>query len=183
MKRLIIILLMTLLFATRANSRDHTGDFVLLMHGQSKPSGQIVCDKDWYEQTVSPQLFWKNEPAKTQSFALTVYDANAPAARGKNHWTVYNVSASIHFLPENAGNQKNNLLPDGALQSRNDFGKLSYTAICQPADAHEHHYVFTLWALDTQALDLSQNVSPAIARLFIRQHQIGRARFTVTREK
>jgi len=179
MRCVIVVLLVTLL-AKPANSKARDGDFVLLIRGQSKPAEQLQCNKDWYEKIVPPQLFWKNEPAKTQSFALTVYDADAPAARGKNHWTVFNVSANTHSLPRFAGNQTKTLVPAGTLQSRNDFGIRSYSVICQPTDGHEHHYVFTLWALDTKVLILDQNVSPAISRLFIRQHQIGRARFIVT---
>jgi len=124
--RFAIVILLVALFATRANAKGREGSFVLLIHGQSKLAELLPCNKDWYEQTVPPQLFWKNEPAQTQSFALTVYDADAPAARGRNHWTVFNLPAKIHFLPESVGNQTENLQSTGLIQSRNDFGRLSY---------------------------------------------------------
>jgi len=126
----------------------------------------------------SPQLYWQGEPAETRSFAVTIYDTDVPAARGKNHWTLFNIDSDTHFLEKGGGTHDKKRLPENSIQSRNDFGSSEYTGICQPADA-THHVVITVWALNVPALPLDSHVSPAMARLFIRQHMIGRARLSI----
>ncbi|MEN0035763.1 MAG: YbhB/YbcL family Raf kinase inhibitor-like protein, partial [Cellvibrio sp.] len=37
-------------------------------------------------KNISPELVWSNAPAGTKSFALTVYDPDAPTGSGWWHW-------------------------------------------------------------------------------------------------
>ncbi len=67
----------------------------------------------------SPQLSWINAPTGTKSYAITVYDPDAPTGSGWWHWTVFNLPASVHSLPRGAGPS----LPAGAVQGRTDFGQ------------------------------------------------------------
>jgi phosphatidylethanolamine-binding protein (PEBP) family uncharacterized protein len=62
---------------------------------------------------VSPELTWSNPPAGTQSFALMMYDPDAPTGSGWWHWVVYNIPASTTSLEADTGNPKNLLLPTG----------------------------------------------------------------------
>ena len=71
---------------------------------------------------VSPELHWSGAPEGTKSFALTVYDPDAPTGSGWWHWVVFNIPPATTSLPKGAGDVKKKLMPKGAIQSRTDFG-------------------------------------------------------------
>jgi Raf kinase inhibitor-like YbhB/YbcL family protein len=112
-------------------------------------------------QNISPALSWSGEPAGTQSFAVTIYDPDAPTGSGWWHWIVFNIPASVHSLPANAGADASKDLPAGAMQARNDFGFSFYGGPCPPAGAHAHHYEITVYALKVPKLDLDATASGA----------------------
>ena len=65
---------------------------------------------------ISPALRWHGAPKGTQSYALTVYDPDAPTGSGWWHWVVFNIPAKSNALPGHIqGDGKG--LPDGAIQS------------------------------------------------------------------
>ena len=67
-------------------------------------------------KNISPELHWDNGPSETKSFALTVYDPDAPTGSGWWHWVVFNIPVSVHMLPANAG-KPDNVIAEGAIQS------------------------------------------------------------------
>jgi len=71
---------------------------------------------------VSPALSWSGAPKYTKSFALSVYDPDAPTGSGFWHWVVFNIPPDVTGLAKNAGNPKGAEAPKGAVQSRTDFG-------------------------------------------------------------
>jgi phosphatidylethanolamine-binding protein (PEBP) family uncharacterized protein len=73
---------------------------------------------------ISPDLYWENPPKETKSFAITMYDPDAPTGSGWWHWLVFDIPNSTPSLVENAGNSDKNLLPKGVIQSVTDFGKV-----------------------------------------------------------
>jgi len=95
---------------------------------------------------LSPQLAWTAPPAATASLALIVTDPDAPRGTWV-HWVLYSLPAGTRALPE--GLPALGQLPDGALQGRNDFGKIGYGGPCPPPGS-PHHYIFTLYALDAK---------------------------------
>jgi Raf kinase inhibitor-like YbhB/YbcL family protein len=100
----------------------------------------------------SPQLYWENAPAGTQSFAVTMYDLDAPTGSGFWHWVVFNIPATTTEIP--AGT-----FPADAIQSNTDMGTPGYAGAAPPPGP-AHRYVITVHALNT-TLDLGANVTPA----------------------
>src|SRR5262245_53213351 len=49
---------------------------------------------------ISPPLSWSHAPAETVTFALIVYDPDAPAGTW-DHWLVYNIPSNINKLENN----------------------------------------------------------------------------------
>jgi len=60
-------------------------------------------------------------PPRTKSFALTVYDTDAPTQSGWWHWLVLNIPVSYKELPQGFSAENNFNLKDGIIQIRNDF--------------------------------------------------------------
>ena len=81
---------------------------------------------------ISPALSWSGAPKDTKSFALSVYDPDAPTGSGFWHWVVFNIPPDVTSLPKNAGNLKAGEAPKGAVQSRTDFGVPGYGGPCPP---------------------------------------------------
>jgi hypothetical protein len=127
---------------------------------------------------VSPALSWSGAPAKTKSFALTVYDPDAPTGSGWWHWVVFNIPASATSLAKNAGDPKANLAPQGAMQSRTDFGVPGWGGPCPPQGDKPHRYVFTVFALDVERLDANADASPAFIGFNLHFHTLAKASLT-----
>jgi Raf kinase inhibitor-like YbhB/YbcL family protein len=131
---------------------------------------------------VSPSLSWSGAPSGTKSFAITVYDPDAPTGSGWWHWVVFNIPASTSSLPKNAGDVKAKLMPEGAIQSRTDFGSSGYGGPCPPQGGGPHHYIFTVFAVDEDKLQFAKddNASAALVGFELHFHSLGKAGLTAT---
>ena len=125
-------------------------------------------------QDVSPQLRWSGFPDETRSFAVTVYDPDAPTLSGFWHWAVANLPADVTELPRGAGTPSGKDLPKGAFQLRNDAGQVGYTGAAPPQGDRVHRYFFAVHALDADKLDVPPDASPAWLGFNITFHIIGR---------
>ena len=110
-------------------------------------------------ENQSPQLSWENAPEGTKSFALTIYDPDAPTGSGFWHWVVFNIPANVKELKSGAGDLKKNLLPAGAIQCVTDYGVPGYGGAA-PNVGPAHRYIITVYALDKK-LELNEKASPA----------------------
>jgi len=129
---------------------------------------------------VSPALEWKNAPAGTKSFAVTVYDPDAPTGSGWWHWVLFNMPAGTNSLPAGAGDGSGSKLPPGSVESRTDFGKPGYGGPCPPQGDRPHRYIFTVHALKTDKLDLAADSPAAMVGFMINANRLGKASFTAT---
>src|SRR3954468_3461692 len=112
-------------------------------------------------QNISPALSWSNPPAGTKSFAVTMYDPDAPTGSGFWHWVVFDIPVNIKELKSGVGDLTKNIAPAGSIQSITDFGKPGYGGPCPPEGHGFHEYLITVYALKTDKLGLYQNASPA----------------------
>ncbi len=124
-------------------------------------------------ENVSPALSWSGAPAETKSFALTVYDPDAPTGSGWWHWVVVNIPPGASGLPKGAGAGAG--LPEGALQVRTDFGAPGYGGPCPPQGDHPHRYFFTVHALDLESLDVTADSSAALVGFYLNFHTLVKA--------
>jgi Raf kinase inhibitor-like YbhB/YbcL family protein len=128
-------------------------------------------------KNISPQISWKDVPKEAKSFAFTIYDPDAPTGSGWWHWLVVNIPVSYQGLPTNFGAQNNFKLQDDILQVKNDFGLYKFGGSCPPQGDKEHKYIFTIYALKTDKIELDANSSAAYAGYFINQNAIAKASF------
>ena len=123
----------------------------------------------------SPALSWSGEPAGAQSFAVTMFDPDAPTGSGWWHWTVFNIPATVHSLPENAGVPQSTQLPPGATQGRIDFGFSAYGGPCPPVGARPHRYIVTVYALKVPKLPLDAQSSGAVVGFMVHANALASA--------
>jgi Raf kinase inhibitor-like YbhB/YbcL family protein len=109
----------------------------------------------------SPHLKWSGAPDGTKSFAITCYDPDAPTGSGFWHWLVVNIPATVNELAEGAGSASGKL-PAGALQTRTDFGAPGYGGPCPPQGDHPHRYLFTVFAVEVDRLNVTADTSAAV---------------------
>lgn len=122
-------------------------------------------------QDLSPPLSWSNAPAGTKSFALLVEDPDAPK-HTVTHWMVLDIPASTTTLAKGAA------LPQGAMAMKNEKGKAGYMGPCPSSG--QHHYVFTLCALDIPTVHAT---NPTELYNAIQGHVLAQGKLTGTYQK
>ncbi len=129
-------------------------------------------------QNVSPALRWTGAPAGTRSFAVTAYDPDAPTGSGWWHWVIYNIPASVTGLDAGAGDPKGSAAPAGSVQGTTDFGTAGYGGPCPPVGDRPHRYVFTVFALKTEKLELPANATAAFVGFNLNANVLAKATLT-----
>ncbi|MEV0032629.1 YbhB/YbcL family Raf kinase inhibitor-like protein [Nocardia sp. NPDC050793] len=131
---------------------------------------------------VSPQLSWSGFPAETKSFAVTVYDPDAPTASGFWHWAVANIPVSVTSLPSGAGSEGGSL-PAGAVTLRNDGGFAGFVGAAPPPGHGPHRYFVVVHAVDVESLGIGPDASPAYLGFNLFPHTLARATMIGTYEQ
>ena len=123
----------------------------------------------------SPQLSWVNAPVGTKSFAVTMYDPDAPTDSGWWHWLVFDIPADVNELVTNAGNVSAKLTPEGVIQSITDYGAPGFGGPCPPQGHGWHQYVITVYALKTDKLGLNAETNPAVVGYYLWNNTLAKA--------
>ena len=174
MKKAHLILLLSMIFTTTVfaqktftlSSKDLGGEGTKKLEFNG-----FGCSGD----NKSPQLFWENAPEGTKSFAITMYDPDAPTGSGFWHWVVFDIPANVHELVAEAGNVSLNLAPKGAIQSVSDYGIKGFGGPCPPEGHGFHQYIITVHALKTDKLGLDENINPAVVGFNLWNQTIAKA--------
>jgi Raf kinase inhibitor-like YbhB/YbcL family protein len=116
---------------------------------------------------VAPSLAWSGAPEGTESFAITVYDPDAPTGSGWWHWFAFNIPADITEMESG---------DVAGVQLTNDYGAQGFGGACPPA-GEVHRYEFTMHALGTM-LEIDNSVSNALAGFMVNANSLASSTIT-----
>ena len=128
------------------------------IHAGAEIPAEHTCDGN----DSAPDLSWSGTPDGTAELVLLMDD---PDARGFIHWLVTGI-------PGDATHLGRGMIPAGARQLPNDFGRSGYGGPCPPDGTHR--YDFTLFAL-SHSPTLSVAPSSAEVRRAVRDLVLGTA--------
>jgi Raf kinase inhibitor-like YbhB/YbcL family protein len=135
---------------------------------------RFTCDGD----DISPDLHWSGAPAGTRSFVLIVDDPDA--SRGPwVHWVLYDLPAGTTSLPSRPRSKE---APAVGQQGQNSFRQTGYNGPCPPAGP-AHHYIFHLYALSVEHLDLPKDAGRDQVDQAMREKVLGEAKLTGTYQR
>jgi len=145
------------------------------VHNQRMPKKHAYTGEG---ENLSPALEWTDPPEGTKSYALICNDPDAPAGTW-THWVLWNLPTDKRALPEGVPTYES--LPDlgDAQHGNNDFSKLGYGGPMPPSGHGDHHYNFTLYALDTM-LELEAGSDRGALLAAMEGHILGKAKLTGT---
>lgn len=124
----------------------------------------------------SPDLAWSEPPAGTRSLAVTCYDPDAPTTVGFTHWVLANIDPTTTSLPAGAGAAGQN--PSGSVSGFTDWGESVYGGMAPPQGDEPHRYIFTVYALDVDRLDVDDKTTYAKFRFMARGHTLATGTLT-----
>jgi Raf kinase inhibitor-like YbhB/YbcL family protein len=125
-------------------------------------------------ENVAPPITWNCPADNAAEFALICDDPDAPREKPFVHWVVYKIPGAAKALATSD--------PDGAVQGRNDFGRVGYGGPLPPPGHGTHHYHFKVYALD-KALDLGPGASKDELLAAMRGHVVDEGELVGTYER
>jgi Raf kinase inhibitor-like YbhB/YbcL family protein len=131
-------------------------------------------------EDVSPQLSWSGFPAGTKSFAVTMFDPDAPIPSGFWHWGLVDIPADVTELPTGAG-APDAKLPGSAFHLKNEASIPQYIGSAPPAGTGRHRYFTVVHALDVESvreLGVNEDTTLAVLHFMVRDRTLGRATIT-----
>ncbi|OFI33609.1 phosphatidylethanolamine-binding protein [Alteromonas lipolytica] len=153
---------------------------------KAAPDGSVLTQSQVFAgfgcsgQNISPDLSWSAGPQGTKSYAVTMYDPDAPTGSGWWHWVVYNLPASTLSLPVGAGTPDGAKLPAGAVQGKTDFGGPGFGGACPPPGDKPHRYIVTVYALGTEKIEVAADSTGAMVGFMIHANMLDKGSITTT---
>jgi len=163
--------------AVRSGIPEGTSRFDLtspdLQNNRPFPQSEIANTFGCHGGNQAPRLRWSGAPAATQSFAVTMFDPDAPTGSGFWHWLNWDIPARFRSL-EGA-------LPTVAVSGTNDAGFTGYLGPCPPPGDRTHRYQLSVFALDVASLgDLPATTRGAVVAFSMRLHILAFGRLVAT---
>ncbi|GAE72389.1 phospholipid-binding protein [Cutibacterium acnes JCM 18916] len=124
-------------------------------------------------QEHQPQLSWTPGPEGTKSYAITIYDPDAPTGSGFWHWILADIPADVTSLGEGGP------LPAGGREWTNDYQEEGYSGACPPPGP-AHRYIHTVHAMPTEHLDIPDEAANVQVRFAIHTTELDSASITGT---
>ncbi|QLY31350.1 YbhB/YbcL family Raf kinase inhibitor-like protein [Nocardia huaxiensis] len=121
----------------------------------------------------APHLTWSGAPATAKSFAVTMFDPDAPTGSGFWHWMNWDIPSTATDFTTGAA----------SVSGTNDAGITGYLGPCPPTGDRPHNYRITVLALDVPTLGLPATTSPAVASFTMGSHIVGAAHLTLTAQR
>lgn len=121
-------------------------------------------------QNMSPSLSWGDAPLGTKSFAITVYDPDAPTGSGWWHWIVYNIPLNTSTISINASAKGE--LPKGSIEGVTSFGSRGFGGACPPKGDKAHRYITTIYAIDVEKLEVPKDATAELIGYNLNAHAI-----------
>jgi hypothetical protein len=144
MKRTLLLLVLSAMFLgnTAVSAKKFT-----LSSKSFKDGGKIPVEftKAAGGENRSPQLSWENPPQGTKSYVITCIDIN-PVARHWVHWMIINIPAKVNSIAADASGGS---MPKGVKELDSSFRSRGWGGPMPPPGTGVHHYVFTIYALNT----------------------------------
>jgi hypothetical protein len=112
---------------------------------------------------IPPHLAWSGVPRQARELALTLFDPDARRGAGYVHWVLY------HMSPKAASTSD----LQGSLSGLTNAGT-GYHGACPPLGDKPHHYIFTLYALDSE-MSTGKRMTYAMLQDSMRGHVLAKA--------
>ncbi len=125
-------------------------------------------------KNVSPDLNWREIPEGTKSFAIIAQDMDTKTRGGFYHWILVDIPANRTSIAKGE-----NII--GSRLLKNDYGNYGYTGPCPQYG--QHRYSFTVYALDVEKLDVSENDLPKDIESKVAYHTIETAKLIANYNK
>ena len=176
MKKFLILVILFLIGETMAVENIFNLKSTTLKNNQELPKAQVYKGFGCDGGNSSPDLSWDGAPLNTKSFALICHDPDAPHEFGWYHWLVININKNITSI-------KPNQKIKGSTETITDFKTTGFGGACPPKGHGPHRYIFTVYALDVEKLDVKQDTKPKEVEDLVKSHTIAKSSNTAIFER